>query len=51
MAIPAPLQTLDQALALTADEGPDRIADLTPDFSNAPLTTPDKVARSLPRWR
>lgn len=45
MTFPMPRQTLDQALALTADEGADRIADLTADFSNAPLAWPaDKGA-------
>ncbi|HAV49613.1 MAG TPA: thioesterase family protein, partial [Brevundimonas sp.] len=45
MTFPMPRQTLDQALTLTPGDGPDRTADLTADFSNAPLAWPaDKGA-------
>ena len=45
MTSPTPRQTLDHALALTPGAGSDRIADLTADFSNAPLALPaDKGA-------
>ena len=45
MIIPPPRQTLEQAMALSMGEGPDRLAELTSDMSNAPLAMPaDKGA-------
>ena len=39
MTLPEPVQTLNDALALSPGEGAARIANLTPDFSNATLAT------------